>query len=195
MQKNFFKFFFLIFFFQLLAEKTVHSQAEDSLLNIKAKTLLKLLSVVSGEKIVKSDTFHIAILGDFSDSAKYQEAKTVFDALKYARNHLNIKTFRFIFHLDDYHSYHQKEKPNWDAVVVTWMDSISTDEILTYCGLEKIISITLDPATMSEGFAIGISLDKDFRPIILLNVYALNRAGYSFDTEVLQMTRVKKIEL
>jgi hypothetical protein len=194
-QKNFFKFIFLIFFVQLVSEKTVLAQAEDSLLNIKAKTLLKLLSVVSGEKLEKSDTFHVAILGDFSDSAKYQEAKTVFDELKYARNHLNRKTFRFIFHFDDYHSYHQKEKPTWDAVVLVQVDSMSTQEILTYCGLEKIISITLDPTTMYEGFAIGISLDRDFRPIILLNVYALNRAGYSFDTEVLQMTRVKKIEL
>jgi len=194
-QKKFYKFIFLLFFVQLASEKMAHAQTMDSLLNIRAKTLLKLLSVVSGENLQKTDTFQIAILGDFSDSVKYEEAKTVYDAFKHVRTQLNLNTFRFVFHFDDYHSYHQKEKPRWDAVIPVQLDSISIEKLLSFCGLEKMISVTLDPNVMSQGFAIGISLDKEFRPIILLNVFVLSRAGYSFDTEVLQMARIKKIEL
>jgi hypothetical protein len=193
-RKSFIKYIFFIFFIQLWSDELICAQVADSLLNTKVKTLLKLLSVVSRENFQKIDTFHVAILGDFSDSTNYADVKSVFNIFGQTRAELQLNTFHFVFYLDDYHSYHQKVKPIWDAVMLVDVDSVSTREILDYCNMEKIISVTLNPNQMSSGFAIGVEVDREFQPRILLNVGQLKNAGYFFETEVLQISCVKKLE-
>ncbi|MEJ2050167.1 MAG: hypothetical protein P8Y60_10075 [Calditrichota bacterium] len=194
MKKIFLKYALIIFFIQFWSDELIRAQVADSLLDAKAKTLLKLLSVVSRENFQKIDTLQVAILGDFSDSTNYADAKFTFNIFRQTRAELQLPTFHFVFHLDDYHSYHQKTKPTWDAVLLVDVDSVSTRGILDYCDRDKIISITLNPNRMSSGFAIGVDVDREFRPRILLNVGLLKNAGYFFETEVLQVSCVKKLE-
>jgi hypothetical protein len=193
-KKIFLKYTLIIFFIQFWSDGLICAQVPDSSLITKAKTLLKLLSVVSRENFQKIDTFHVAILGDFSDSTNYADAKFTFNIFRQTRAKLQLHTFHFVFHLDDYHRYHQKTKPTWDAVLLVDVDSVSTRGILDYCDMEKIISITLNPDQMLLGYAIGVDVDREFQPRILLNVGLLKNAGYFFETEVLQISCVKKLE-
>lgn len=151
--------------------------------------------MISKQDLPRIDTLNIAIFGDFSDSVRYNETAKIFMEFKKVKKYFSFQEPHFRIYWDDFHNYHQNQQYKCNTIIFAFSENIPISDILDFCAKEKILSITLQQNLMVKGFSLGVDLNEKQQPVIILNMNQLAAEGYSFDTEILQIANIKKVEL
>lgn len=155
---------------------------------LKAETLLKLLSQNRSLKFSQIDTVRMALVYDRSDSRSQSEAEN------YRRLFLNIPNPPFKgkpLQIRPEPNNRLPELP-WGkimAVVIIPGKNNRLSEILRRCSESDVLSMATDSTLIVQGVSVAVEIDYKVQPIICFNLTSLESEGAAYDAKILQLAK------
>lgn len=155
---------------------------------LKAETLLKLLSQNRSLNFSQMDTVRMALVFDRADSRSQSEAEN------YRRLFLNIPNPPF-----KGKPLQIEQQPNnrlrelaWGkilAVVIIPGKNNRLSEILRRCSESDVLSMATDSTLIVQGVSVAVEIDYKVQPIICFNLTSLEREGAVYDAKILHLAK------
>lgn len=155
---------------------------------LKAETLLKLLSQNRSLDYSQIDTVRMALVYDRTDARSQSEAEN------YRRLFLNNPHLPFKgkpLQIESEPNNRLRELP-WGkmmAMVIIPGKNNRLAEILRRCAESDVLSMTADSTLIVQGVSVAVEIDYKLQPVICFNLTSLESEGAAYDAKILQLAK------